>query len=278
MKLHRVMAVIVRHCYEARRNVDRFMDMVYWPVLDIILWGFFTIYLSQGNRLHPDLVSFLLGAAILWGIFFAFQRDMTVGFLDELWARNMINLFSSPLSVWEYITGLICVNVVKVIVGFSCASAIAIVAYKFDIVPLLGAFLPYMLNLVLFAFAIGIIMAGLIVRYTTRIQTLAWSFAGSAAAGLVRVLSDQIAAARAPCYRMDTADDARLRRDAPGAGGRRILARPLLVGNRPQRELLRRGDPVFQLDLRLSPQQGPAGEDRVGGHGGEHTNSAAREP
>jgi ABC-2 type transport system permease protein len=178
MKLHRVMAVIVRHCYEARRNVDRFMDMVYWPVLDIILWGFFTIYLSQGNRLHPDLVSFLLGAAILWGIFFAFQRDMTVGFLDELWARNMINLFSSPLGVWEYITGLICVNVVKVIVGFSCASAIAIVAYKFDIVPLLGAFLPYMLNLILFAFAIGIIMAGLIVRYTTRIQTLAWSFAG----------------------------------------------------------------------------------------------------
>ncbi|MGC1678402.1 MAG: ABC transporter permease [Candidatus Binataceae bacterium] len=178
MKLHRVTAVIVRHCYETRRNVDRFMDMVYWPVLDIILWGFFTIYLAKGNHLRPDTVSFLLGAVILWGIFFAFQRDMTVGFLDELWARNMINLFSSPLSVWEYITGLICVNLVKTLVGFVCASAIAVAAYKFDIVPYLVAFLPYMLILILFAFAIGILMAGLIVRYTTRVQTLAWSFAG----------------------------------------------------------------------------------------------------
>ncbi|MGH7780874.1 MAG: ABC transporter permease [Candidatus Binataceae bacterium] len=177
MKLYRVNAVIVRHLYETRRNIDRFMDMVYWPVLDIILWGFFTIYLS-GNRLRPGLISFLLGAVILWGIFFAFQRDMTVGFLDEIWARNMINLFSSPLTVWEYITGLICVNLVKTLVGFTCASAIAIAAYKFDIVPYLRAFLPFILILVLFAFAVGIIMAGLIVRYTTRVQTLAWSFAG----------------------------------------------------------------------------------------------------
>ncbi len=88
----------MRHAYEARRNVDRIMDMVYWPVLDIILWGFFTIYLGR-LRCSPDGVSFLLGAAILWGIFFGFQRDMAVGFLDELWSRNLINLFSTPLTV-----------------------------------------------------------------------------------------------------------------------------------------------------------------------------------
>src|SRR5208282_1860758 len=90
MKPHRIMAVIVRHTYEARRNVDRITDMVYWPVLDIIM--------------------FLLSATILWGMFYSFQRDMAVGFLDELWSRNLINLFSTPLTVWEYITGLICVN------------------------------------------------------------------------------------------------------------------------------------------------------------------------
>ncbi|HEY6394759.1 MAG TPA: ABC transporter permease, partial [Candidatus Binataceae bacterium] len=178
MKAHRINAVILRHCFEARRNFDRITDMVYWPVLDIIVWGFFTIYLARGNRLQPGIVSFLLGAAILWGMFFAFQRDMAVGFLDELWSRNLINLFSTPLSVGEYITGLILVNFVKAMVGLAAAAAIAWLCYAFNIFPVLPAFLPYMLNLALFALALGVLITGLIFRYTTRIQGLAWSFAG----------------------------------------------------------------------------------------------------
>jgi ABC-2 type transport system permease protein len=125
MKPHRIKAVVLRHTYEARRNMDRVTDMVYWPVLDIIVWGFFTIYLGRGNHLQPGLVSFMLGAVILWGLFFAFQRDMAVGFLDELWSRNLVNLFSTPLSVAEYMTGLIAVNVVKAMVGMTVAALIA---------------------------------------------------------------------------------------------------------------------------------------------------------
>src|ERR1700736_2187280 len=178
MKQHRIKAVILRHTYEARRNLDRIIDMVYWPVLDIIVWGFFTIYLGRGNRLQPGMISFMLGAIILWGLFFGFQRDMAVGFLDELWSRNLANLFSTPLSMAEYMTGLIAVNVVKAMVGMTSAAVIAWACYAFDIFPKLPAFLPFMLNLILFALALGIIITGLIFRYTTKIQGLAWSFAG----------------------------------------------------------------------------------------------------
>jgi len=178
MKLHRIKAVMLRHTYEARRNMDRVIDTVYWPVLDIIVWGFFTIYLGRGNRLQPGLISFMLGAIILWGLFFAFQRDMAVGFLDELWSRNLVNLFSTPLSVSEYMTGLIAVNLLKAVFGMTAAALIAWACYAFDIFPALPAMLPYMLNLMLFALALGIIITGLIFRYTTKIQGLAWSFAG----------------------------------------------------------------------------------------------------
>jgi ABC-2 type transport system permease protein len=178
MKLHRIEATIMRHAYESRRNLDRILDMVYWPVLDIIVWGFFTIYLGRGNHLQPGAISFMLGAIILWGLFFAFQRDMAVGFLDELWSRNLVNLFSTPLSVSEYMTGLIAVNVLKAAVGMVAAALIAWAGYAFDIFPRLPAFLPFMLNLMLFALALGIIITGLIFRYTTKIQGLAWSFAG----------------------------------------------------------------------------------------------------
>ncbi len=178
MKRHRIEAVMMRHVYEARRNIDRITDMVYWPVLDIIVWGFFTIYLARGNRLEPGIVSFLLGAAILWGMFFAFQRDMAVGFLDELWSRNLINLFSTPLSVSEYLCGLVVVNLFKVAVGVAAAAVIAWACYAFNIFPMLPAFLPYIVNLMLFALTLGVLITGLIFRYTTRIQGLAWSFAG----------------------------------------------------------------------------------------------------
>ncbi|HEV2170748.1 MAG TPA: hypothetical protein VGR40_07360, partial [Candidatus Binatus sp.] len=178
MKLHRIEAVMMRHLYEARRNFDRVTDTIYWPVLDIVMWGFFTIYLSHSNRLQPTVVSCLLGAIILWGNFYTFQRDMAVGFIDDLWCRNLINLFSTPLTVSEYLVGIIAVCLLKVMVGLSAAAAVAWAAYSFDIIPWLPQFLPYMANLLLFALALGIAITGMIFRYTTKIQALAWSFAG----------------------------------------------------------------------------------------------------
>ncbi len=178
MKIHRINAVIVRHLYEARRNFDRVTDLIWWPVLDIIMWGFFTIYLSHSSRLQPTVVSCLLGAVILWGTFYGFQRDMAVGFIDELWCRNLINLFSTPLTLSEYMVGLIGVCLLKVMVGLCAASAVAWFAYSFDIVPWMPMFIPYLANLLFFALAIGIAITGLIFRYTTKIQAVAWSFAG----------------------------------------------------------------------------------------------------
>ncbi len=178
MKLNRIKAVVMRHVYEARRNVDRITDTVYWPVLDIVVWGFFTIYLKSGNRLAPGVISFLLGAVILWGMFYAFQRDMAVGFLDELWSRNLINLFSTPLTTWEYMSGLVLVNLLKACVGLTAAALIAWASFAFDVFPLLPGFLPYLADLLLFALALGLMITGLIFRYTTKIQALAWSFAG----------------------------------------------------------------------------------------------------
>jgi ABC-2 type transport system permease protein len=178
MKIYRIKAVIVRHLYESRRNFDRVTDLIWWPVLDIILWGFFTIYLTHGKGLQLNFVSLMLGAAILWTTFYSFQRDLAVGFIDELWSRNLINLFSTPLTVSEYMVGLIVVNMLKVTVGLVASSVVAWAAYSFDIFPWLPKFIPYMANLLFFALALGIAITGLIFRYTTKIQTLAWSFAG----------------------------------------------------------------------------------------------------
>jgi len=176
MKFYRVKAVAVRHLYEVRRNPSHLTNMLYWPVMNIVVWGFFTIYLA--HRGTPSLVSSLLAAVILWGLFNSFQRDMAVGFLDELWSRNLLNLFGSPLSVTEYVAGLLSVNLIKACIGTVLEAMVALLCYHFNIFPMAVAFVPFVFNLVLFGLAIGIAVTGLIFRYTTKFQVLAWGFAG----------------------------------------------------------------------------------------------------
>lgn len=178
MKLYRTKAIILRHLYDARHNLDRIVEMFYWPILDVVIWGFFTFYMSANYQLGTNIVSFLLGAIILWGIFYGFQRDLAVGLLEEIWSRNFSNLFSTPLTIWEYLTGLISISIFKMFVGFMTASLIAFWLYTFNIFHLLLIFLPFILNLLIFAAAVGICITSLILRYSTRIQILVWSFAG----------------------------------------------------------------------------------------------------
>jgi ABC-2 type transport system permease protein len=176
MKPYRVSAIVIRHLHEVRRNTNHIINMVYFPVMNLLVWGFFTIYLAHSDH-QPGLVRSLLGAVILWGLFTAFQRDIAQGFLDELWSRNMVNLLASPLSVSEYVAGLILVNLIKVAVVISAESLVAWLFYHFNIFPLLIAFVPFILNLMLFALAVGVVITGLIFRYTIKVQSLAWSFA-----------------------------------------------------------------------------------------------------
>jgi len=178
MKWHRILAVICRHSYEARRNLNHVTDTLYWPVQNILLWGFFTTYLLRHDRLSPGLGNDLLSAAILWSMFNAFQRDLAMGFMEELWSRNLLNLFSTPLSVGEYMTGLILLNLVKAAAGLLVASLIAWFCYAYNIFPSLPSFLPFLLNLILFSLSVGLVITGAVIRYSTKISTLAWSFAG----------------------------------------------------------------------------------------------------
>ena len=167
-----------RHGYDARRNLNRVADTIYWPAQNMIVWGFFTLYLSRDHRLEAGLAGYILGATMLWGMFYSFQRDLAVGFMEELWSRNLVNLFSTPLRVSEYMTGLVLLNLFKALLGLLIAAVIAGFCYAENLFPFLPGFLPFLLVLILFSLSLGLIITGLIVRFTTKIQTLAWSFAG----------------------------------------------------------------------------------------------------
>src|SRR5258708_29610817 len=151
MKLYRIRSVILRHTYEVIHNANHITYMIYWPVVNILVWGFFTLYLRHGDSLQPAVLSCLLRAVILWGLFNAFQRDMAVGFLEELWSRNLVSLFASPLTVSQYVTGLIIVTLAKAMIGLGLGGFISSLFYSFDMVFMLPYLLPFLFDVVLFA-------------------------------------------------------------------------------------------------------------------------------
>lgn len=178
MKIHRIQAVILRHLYDARHNLDRVIDIFYWPLMDVIIWGFFSLYISTNNISGLSIVGLLLGAIVLWGIFASFQREFAFGFLEELWSRNLLNIFSSPITIWEYLVGLAFINIFKIIIGSLIAALFAWFFYTFNIFPHTFILLPFIFNLLFFAAAIGILITSLILRYTTKLQAFAWSISG----------------------------------------------------------------------------------------------------
>jgi len=177
MNAKRILAVTLRQAYLYKRSFPRLLEIFYWPTLDLILWGFVTLYLERSTTGLPRSVSFFLGALILWDVLFRAQQGVSVSFLEDMWSRNLVNIFVSPLRISEYIVGLILLSILKVIVAFFVMSALAGLFYSFSIFKLGITLIPLILNLVAMGWAIGILTIGLILRFGQETEVLAWALA-----------------------------------------------------------------------------------------------------
>ncbi|MGE5709064.1 MAG: ABC transporter permease [Nitrospira sp.] len=175
MKFHRVTALVVRHLYLYRRSLPRIMEIFYWPFLDLVIWGFITLYLVKYQPHVPGFVTFFLGALILWDMLFRSQQGITISFLEELWARNLMNLFASPLTPGEFLAATIAMSIFKV----TCVSIVmgicAWLFYGYNVLIMGLWLLPFVFNLVITGWVIGVLTTSLIMRFGQEAEILAWS-------------------------------------------------------------------------------------------------------
>jgi ABC-2 type transport system permease protein len=177
MKLYRVNAIVYRHLSLYKRSLTRLMEIVYWPVLDLMVWGFVTIYLQRFQEALPFFVSFFIGSLILWDMFFRAQQGISISFLEEVWSRNLLNLFVSPLTPAEFIMGTLIISLFKVVTTFLVTFSLAFIFYSYNIFSLGFPLFLFLLNLVLMGWAIGIITTGAILRFGQEAEVLAWGLA-----------------------------------------------------------------------------------------------------
>lgn len=174
MSLGRILALLSRHMYLYKRSFARLLEIFYWPFLDLVVWGFITIYLEKvGMSLHGAL-SFFLGALILWDVLFRAQQGIAVSFLEEMWARNLMNLFASPLTIGEYLVATMTMSVLKVTAVGGLMMLFAWVFYSYDILQMGLSLLPFVLNLVVSGWIIGVLTTSIIMRFGQQAEVLAW--------------------------------------------------------------------------------------------------------
>ena len=177
MNLNRIIAYNMRHLFLFKRSLPRLMEIFYWPILDLLVWGFISVYLNQYKGALPDFIAFFIGALILWDVLFRSQQGISVSFLEDMWSRNLLNVFVSPISAVEYVSSLLLISVIKLIISTVVMLVLAWVLYSFNIFTLGPALIPLALNLVIMGWSVGIITMSIIMRYGQEAEVLAWGIA-----------------------------------------------------------------------------------------------------
>ena len=174
MKLVRAQAIALRQFYLIRGSPVRVLPMFGWAMLDLLLWGFITKYLDTFAAAGGSFVPRLLGAVLLWDFLVRAMQGVTVAFLEDMWSRNFLNLFASPVSIAEYLSGLIATSVITSAVGLIAMIALASLAFHFSLASLgvLGA--PFVLVLFVFGVSLGIAASAVVLRLGPAGEWLVW--------------------------------------------------------------------------------------------------------
>lgn len=174
MKWHRVHAYTYRHWLELRASIDRKTDVLFFPLIDILLFGFLSQYIDQ-NEGNLNIAPAILAGIIFWTLLYNISHQITFTFLDDVWSRNTFNLFATPLRISEVIAGVLILSFVKAFFIVLMTTAVVSILFSFDLFSLGFSLAWYLIHLFFFGWAVGFFTSGLIMRYGIRVQAAAWS-------------------------------------------------------------------------------------------------------
>jgi len=172
----RVFAISRRQAYVLQRAPQRWFDVVVWPVVDAILFGAIGVYFGQKTGTAEAGAAFLLAGIILFHVVFQAEVSVATGFLEETWSRNLLNLMVTPMTELEYGAGVALFGLVKLAIGVTAVSLVALAAFAFQITSLGLALIPLVAILIVVGWAVALIVIGLLLRVGQGAEILTWGF------------------------------------------------------------------------------------------------------
>jgi ABC-2 type transport system permease protein len=174
VKWRPIAGIVLRQIYLLRGSPVRLFPMVTWVAIDIVLWGFITRYLNTVSGSGVNFVPTLLGGVLLWDFCTRIMQGVSTAFLEDVWSRNFLNLFSSPLSISEYITGLVITSVMTSCVGLVTMLLLATGVFHLDFFSLGVPLAAFLMVLFVFGITLGIFGSAIVLRLGPASEWLLW--------------------------------------------------------------------------------------------------------
>jgi len=174
MKLRPVAAILLRQWYLIRSSPVRVLPMFVWVAVDIVLWGFITRYLNAVSAAGINFTTVLLGAVLMWDLFGRVMQGVTTAFLEDVWSRNFLNLFASPLTLGEYVSGLVITSLASSVVGLTVMLALAVPVFGLSFLALGTQLLLFLVVLFAFGVALGVLASAMVLRFGPASEWLVW--------------------------------------------------------------------------------------------------------
>ncbi|MYZ47966.1 ABC transporter permease [Propylenella binzhouense] len=171
----RVAAMVMRYWYLLRSSWPRILDLVYWPAVQMLTWGFLQLYLKDVSSPAGRAGGALIGSVLLWDVLFRGQIGFSMSFLEEMWSRNLGNLLMTPLRPGELILAQMVMSIVRVSIGMLPVSILAMVFFGFNIWALGFMVALFFANLLLTSWTVGLLACGMVLRKGLGAEGLAWS-------------------------------------------------------------------------------------------------------
>lgn len=174
--LIRMSGVFLRYMYLHKRSLPRTLEIFFWPVMELLVWGFVSVYVrSLAPNAAANAFVFLINAMIFWDILYRSQQSVSISVIEDVWTGNITNVLVSPLRLVEWIGATFLYGLVKTAFITAILAALAIALYRFNVVSELGIYaVPLVSQLLLFGWALGIFTAGLVIRYGYAAEALIW--------------------------------------------------------------------------------------------------------
>jgi ABC-2 type transport system permease protein len=174
MKLRRIAALILRQFYLLRGSPSRLLPLFTWVAIDIVLWGFITRYLNAITATGMNFVPALLGAVLLWDFLARVMQGVTMAFFEDVWSRNFLNIFATPMLFSEYIAGLVLTGITTSFFGLVVMAALASSAFGLSFLVYGESIVPCLLILFLSGIALGLFGSAIVLRLGPAAEWLIW--------------------------------------------------------------------------------------------------------
>lgn len=172
----RIWGMMYRHLALFRRSWPRLVELAYWPVLQMVVWGFVTAYVAGVQANAASLAAgVLLGGVLLWEVALRSQMGFSISFLEEIWSRNLGHVFVSPLRPWELVAALVGMSAIRMLVGVLPAVLLAWLLYGFGLFSLGPVVVLFFAALMVMGWAVALGVTSLILRHGAGAEALAWS-------------------------------------------------------------------------------------------------------